>query len=52
MTKSFKDITKHVSINLAQLHKHIPETTKAFSQLGAAATADGVLDKKPKSLSP
>ena len=52
MTKSFKDITKHVSTNLAKLHKHIPETTKAFSQLGAAATADGVLDKKTKELMP
>lgn len=50
MSKSFKDITKHVSTNMAKLHKHIPETTKAFSQLGAAATADGVLDKKTKEL--
>ena len=50
MSKSFDDITKHVSTNMAKLHKHIPETTKAFSQLGAAATADGVLDKKTKEL--
>lgn len=49
MIKSFDDIIKHVSINMAKLHKHIPETTKAFSQLDAVATADGVLDKKPKS---
>ena len=35
---------------MAKLHKHIPETSRAFSQLGAAATADGVLDKKTKEL--
>lgn len=50
MSKSFKDITKHVSTNMAKLHKNIPETTKAFSQLSAAATADGVLDLKTKEL--
>ena len=50
MSKSFKDITKHVSSNMAKLNKNVPEMTKAFSQLGAAATADGVLDKKTKEL--
>ncbi len=50
MSKSFNDITKHVSKNMAKLQKTIPDTTKGFSQLAQAATADGVLDKKTKEL--
>jgi len=50
MSKSFNDITKHVSSNMVKLHKIIPETSNAFSQLSAAATTDGVLDKKTKEL--
>ncbi len=50
MSKSFTDITRHVSSNMAKLSKNVPDMTKAFSQLGAAATADGVLDKKTKEL--
>ncbi len=50
MSKSFTDITKHVSSNVVKLHKNIPDTAKAFSALGASATADGVLDKKTKEL--
>ncbi len=50
MSKSFNDITKHVSSNMAKLRKDIPETAKAFSQLSASASADGVLDKKTKEL--
>ncbi len=50
MAKSFHDITKHVSTNMAKLRKEIPETSKAFSQLAQSATQDGVLDKKTKEL--
>ncbi len=50
MTKSFHDITKHVSTNMAKLRKEIPDTSKAFSQLAQSATQDGVLDKKTKEL--
>ncbi len=50
MAKSFHDITKHVSTNMAKLRKEIPDTSKAFSQLAQSATQDGVLDKKTKEL--
>ncbi len=50
MAKSFHDITKHVSTNMAKLRKEIPETSKAFSQLAMSATQDGALDKKTKEL--
>ncbi|PNK60420.1 carboxymuconolactone decarboxylase family protein [Psychrobacter sp. FDAARGOS_221] len=50
MSKSFKDITSHVSKNLAILGKSIPETTKAFSGLAQSVSNDGVLDKKQKEL--
>lgn len=49
-SKTFTDITKHVSSNMMTLRKDIPDTTKGFSELAAAATADGVLDKKTKEL--
>lgn len=50
MSKSFNDITKHVSKNLAELGKDIPETTKAFSGLAKSASAAGALDEKQKEL--
>ena len=50
MSKSFHDITKHVSKNLAVLGKTIPDTTKAFSGLAKSASAAGVLDEKQKEL--
>ena len=50
MSKSFNNITKHVSSNMMKLHKNIPNTTKAFSQLSKAGTAEGVLDEKTKEL--
>ncbi len=50
MAKSFHDITKHVSTNMAKLRKEIPETSQAFSQLAQSATKDGALDKKTKEL--
>lgn len=50
MSKSFNDITKHVSKNMAKLRRDIPETSKAFAGLAQAASDDGVLDKKTKEL--
>jgi AhpD family alkylhydroperoxidase len=50
MSKSFNDITKHVSKNMAKLRRDIPETSKAFTGLALAASDDGVLDKKTKEL--
>ena len=50
MSKSFNDITKHVSKNMAKLRRDIPETSKAFTGLAQAASDDGVLDKKTKEL--
>ncbi|WP_350562661.1 carboxymuconolactone decarboxylase family protein [Psychrobacter sp. CAL346-MNA-CIBAN-0220] len=50
MSKSFTAITNHVSSNMAKLRKNIPETSKAFGQLAASASTDGVLDKKTKEL--
>lgn len=50
MSKSFVEVTKHVSANLPNLRKDVPEVTKAFGQLAKAATEDGVLDKKTKEL--
>ncbi|WP_424108394.1 carboxymuconolactone decarboxylase family protein [Psychrobacter coccoides] len=35
---------------MMKLHKNIPETTKAFSQLSQVGTADGILDAKTKEL--
>ncbi|MBS9780269.1 MAG: carboxymuconolactone decarboxylase family protein [Moraxellaceae bacterium] len=50
MAKSFHNITKHVSTNMAKLRKEIPETSQAFNQLAQSATKDGALDKKTKEL--
>ena len=50
MSKSFNDITKHVSKNLVVLGKAIPETTKAFSGLAKSASAEGGLGQKQKEL--
>jgi len=50
MSKDYKEITKRISTNLKTLRKDIPETMQGFSALAAAATKDGVLDKKTKEL--
>lgn len=47
---SFRDLTQSVSGYLASLRASTPEVMKSFSDLGRAATADGVLDKKTKEL--
>ena len=50
MPKDYKQITKDISISLTKLRVEAPEMMKGFSDLAAAATKDGILDKKPKSL--
>ncbi len=46
----YRDLTQAVSSKLSQLRTSTPETMKAFSELGRAATAPGVLDAKTKEL--
>ncbi|MDO4699879.1 MAG: carboxymuconolactone decarboxylase family protein [Moraxella sp.] len=51
MSKSYHDITKRVSANMAKLRQDIPETSKAFGELSAAAlSSGGALDKKQREL--
>ncbi len=50
MAKDFIEITRHVSANLKGLREDIPDTLRGFSAMAAAATRDGVLDKKTKEL--
>ncbi|HAF00591.1 MAG TPA: alkylhydroperoxidase [Methylophilaceae bacterium] len=50
MSKVYKEITKDISSSLAKLRAEAPEMMKGFSELAAAATKDGVLDKKTKEL--
>lgn len=49
-TDSYRDLTQSVSAGLSTLRSSTPEVMKSFSDLGRAATADGVLDKKTKEL--
>ena len=49
-TRSFRELTQSVSAGLSTLRSSTPEVMKSFSDLGRAATADGVLDKKTKEL--
>ena len=50
MSKDYKQITKDISGSLAKLRAEAPEMMKGFSDLAAAATKDGALDKKTKEL--
>lgn len=50
MPKDYKQITKDISTSLAKLRAEAPEVMKGFGDLAAAATKDGVLDKKTKEL--
>ncbi len=50
MSKDYKQITKDISGSLAKLRVEAPEMMKGFSDLAAAATKDGALDKKTKEL--
>jgi len=50
MLKDYKQITKDISASLTKLRAEAPDMMKGFSDLAAAATKDGVLDKKTKEL--
>lgn len=47
---TFKELTHGVSASLATLRASTPEVIKSFNELGRAATANGVLDRKTKEL--
>lgn len=47
---SYRDLTQSVSGYLASLRTSTPDVMKGFGDLGRAATADGVLDRKTKEL--
>jgi AhpD family alkylhydroperoxidase len=49
-TAGFGDLTQGVSTTLASLRTSTPEVMKSFGELGRAATAGGVLDRKTKEL--
>ena len=49
-TDSYRALTQGVSKNLATLRADLPEVMKGFSDMAAAATKDGALDKKTKEL--
>jgi AhpD family alkylhydroperoxidase len=49
-TESFRDLTHGVSGQLASLRTSTPDVMKSFGELGRAATANGVLDRKTKEL--
>ena len=46
----FRELTQSVSTGLATLKSSTPEVMKSFNDLGRAATAPGVLDRKTKEL--
>jgi AhpD family alkylhydroperoxidase len=50
MSKKYHDVTSGISTQLAKMRKEMPEVMAGFSSLAAAATKDGVLDKKTKEL--
>ncbi len=50
MPKEYKQITRDISASLVKLRADAPDVMKGFSELAAAATKDGVLDKKTKEL--
>ena len=47
-TNGFRELTKSVSAGLSSLRSSTPEVMKNFNDLGRAATANGVLDRKTK----
>ena len=49
-TANFRELTHSVSAGLATLKSSTPDVMKSFSELGRAATAGGVLDRKTKEL--
>jgi AhpD family alkylhydroperoxidase len=49
-TSNFRELTQSVSARLSTLRSSTPDVMKSFNELGRAATANGVLDKKVKEL--
>ena len=49
-TNNFRELTQSVSTGLSTLRSSTPEVMKSFNDLGRAATANGVLDRKSKEL--
>jgi AhpD family alkylhydroperoxidase len=47
---NYRDLTQAVSAGLTALRSSTPEVMRSFNDLGRAATANGVLDKKTKEL--
>ena len=45
---NYRELTRSISKNLGALRKDVPDVMKGFSELAAAATRDGVLDRKTK----
>jgi AhpD family alkylhydroperoxidase len=50
MSKSYSEITRRVSGQLAKFRADMPDVMKGFGALAQAATRDGALDKKTKEL--
>ena len=50
MLKDYKQITTDISASLTKLRAEAPDMMKGFGDLAAAATKDGILDKKTKEL--
>jgi AhpD family alkylhydroperoxidase len=49
-TNKYRELTQSISAGLSTLRASTPEVMKSFSELGRAATANGVLDAKTKEL--
>ncbi len=48
MSEKFTQLTQGITIQLAKMHKEMPELMTNFSALSQIATKEGVLDKKSK----
>lgn len=48
--QTYTDLTQQVNTRLGALRTDTPEVMKGFNELGRAAMADGVLNKKTKEL--
>ena len=49
-TNNFRELTQAISAGISTLRSSTPEVMKSFNDLGRAATANGVLDRKTKEL--
>src|SRR5678816_771277 len=49
-TENFRELTHSISTRLSTLRSSTPDVIKSFNDLGRAATAAGVLDRKTKEL--